>query len=68
MMVAVPKAFAAGVMVTVRFAPLPPKTMFALGTSAVLLEVAVTVKIAAASSKSPTVKAMALVAVSSLVA
>ena len=32
--VAVPNWFASGVTVTVRFAPLPPNTMFALGTSA----------------------------------
>ncbi len=57
---------AAGVTVTVRFAPLPPSTMFALGTSDVLLEVAVTVKLPAAVSTSPTVKARAEVAVSSL--
>ncbi len=65
-MVAVPDPLAAGVTVTVRFAPLPPSTMFALGTSDVLLEVAVTVKLPAAVSTSPTVKARAEVAVSSL--
>ena len=53
--------------VTVRLAPLPPKTMFAFGTSVVLDEVPVRVKLPAAVSTSPMVKAMALVAVSSLV-
>ncbi len=66
-MVVVPVALAAGVSVTVRLAPLPPSTMLAFGTRAGLLEVAVTVKDAAAVSRSPTVKAMAPVAVSSVV-
>ena len=43
--VAVPLWFAAGVTVTVRLAPLPPKTMFASGTSVWFDEVAVTVRL-----------------------
>ena len=43
-MVAVPLWFAAGVTVTVRAAPLPPRTMFASGTSVWFDEVAVTVE------------------------
>jgi hypothetical protein len=38
--VAVPEALAVGVTVSVRLAPLPPKTMFAFGTSAVFEDVA----------------------------
>ena len=41
--VVVPFAFGAGVIVTVRLAPLPPNTMLAFGTSVVLLEVPLTV-------------------------
>ena len=63
--VAVPLAFAAGVTVTVRSAPLPPRTMLESGTSASSLLVAVTVSAVAAVSASPTVKAIAPVAVSS---
>jgi hypothetical protein len=65
--VAVPFWFAAGVTVTVRFAPDPPNTIFAFGTNVVLLELPLTVKDAAAVSVSPTVNEMALVAVSSFV-
>ena len=57
--VAVPLWFAAGVTVTVRAAPLPPMTRFASGTSVWLAEVAVTVRLAAGVSTSPTVKARA---------
>ena len=53
--------------VTVRLAPLPLKVIFALGTRVVLDDVPVGVKLAAGDSMSPMVKAMALVAVSSLV-
>ncbi len=65
--VVTPDALAAGDSVIVRFAPLPPSEMLPLGTSAVLLEVAVTVKLPAAVSASPTVKGIALVGVSSFV-
>src|SRR5436190_1435703 len=51
-MVAVPLWFAAGVTVTVRFAPLPPKAMFALGTSAVSDEPPLTVRLATGVSTS----------------
>ena len=64
--VAEPLAFAAGVTVTVRSAPLPPRTTFASGTSAWLLLVAVTVNAVADVSASPTVNASAPVVVSSL--
>ena len=57
--VAVPNWFASGVTVTVRFAPLPPNTMFALGTNAVFDELPVTARAAAAVSTSPTVNANA---------
>ena len=43
-MVAVPLWLLAGVTVTVRFAPLPPKTMFEVGTKVVLLLLALTFK------------------------
>jgi hypothetical protein len=42
-MVAVPLWPLAGVNVTVRFAPLPPKTMLAFGTNVVLLLLALSV-------------------------
>ena len=51
------KAF--GVTVTVRFAPLPPKTMFASGTNAWLLDLPVNVSAAAGAPTSPTVKGIA---------
>src|ERR1039458_4108245 len=49
---------ALGVTVTVRLLPLPPKIMLALGTRAVLAEVADNARLAAGVSRSPTVKAM----------
>lgn len=55
----------AGVTVTVRLVPVPPNTILPFGTSAVLLELPLTVKAAAEVSRSPTVKGSALVAVSS---
>ena len=61
--VAVPLAPLTGVRVTVRFAPLPPKTMLASGTNAALLEVPVTVKAATGLSRSAMVNAMAPVGV-----
>ena len=65
--VAVPDWLAAGVTVTVRDEPLPPRMMLPSGTSAGLDEVAVTTRLAAAVSRSPTVKAIAPVDVSSFV-
>ena len=56
---------AAGVAVSVREAPEPPNTRFALGMSVVFEEVAVTVSEPAAVSTSPIVNASALVAPSS---
>lgn len=56
-MIATPVA--AGCTVMVRLAPLPPKVRFAFGTAAVLLELAVTIKLAGAVAGSPTVKANA---------
>src|ERR1039458_7474955 len=49
---------AAGLTVTVRLLPPPPKTMLALGISVVLAEAADNVRLAAGVSRSPTVKAM----------
>ena len=63
--VVVPFAFGAGVIVTVRLAPLPPKTMLPFGTSVVLLEVPLTMSEPGAVSTSPTVKPIAPVFVSS---
>ena len=65
--VALPLWLLAGVTVTVRFAPLPPSTMFASGTNVVLLLLPLRSKSATAVSTSPTVTDNALVAVSSLV-
>jgi len=64
-MVLVPFWSAAGVSVTVRLAPLPPTTIPLLGISAVLDELPVTVKLAAAVSLSLTVKVNAPAGVSS---
>ena len=55
------------VTVTVRFAPLPPNTTLATGTSAVLLDPAVSVKAAAAVSTSPTVTVRGPTAVPAIV-
>src|SRR5689334_4881932 len=52
-------------MLTVRFDPLPPKTMFALGTSVGLEDEALTTRLLAADSASPTVNTIAPVDVSS---
>ena len=65
--VVMPNWPSAGVIVAVRFAPLPPSTMLALGTSVVFDEVAVTVSKSAPVSRSSTVKAIAPVGVSSSV-
>ena len=52
----------AGVTITVRFAPLPPNTMFAVGTKVVDEEDLLNVRFAAAVSKSPIVNGIAAVA------
>ena len=52
----------AGVTFTVRLAPLPPRTILALGTIVVFPEVAESVRLAAAVSASPTVNEIAEVA------
>jgi hypothetical protein len=59
---AVPDCPAAGVTVTVRFAPLPPSTIFAVGTSVVEEEDLVSVRLPAAVSASPIVNGIAAVA------
>ena len=61
-MEAVPDLPAAGVTVTVRFAPEPPNTMLAVGTSVVDDDVPETVRLAAAVSASPIVNGIAAVA------
>lgn len=48
----------AGITVTFRLVPLPPKTMFELGTRDGLLELADNVRLEAAVSASPIVKGM----------
>ena len=63
--VAVPVLSAAGVTLTVRFAPLPPKSMFALGTSVVLDDVADSVSEPAEVRSSPMRKGSAPVSLSS---
>src|SRR5437867_1674336 len=62
-MVAVPVWLRAGVTVTVRLAPEPPKTMLALGTNAGLEEAPETTRLPAEVCASPTVKATGAVAV-----
>src|SRR6266481_4325411 len=64
----VPFWLVAGVTVTARFVPVPPKTTLAAGTSVRLLEVLVKVKLAAAVSTSPIMKGIGPVDVSSLMA
>src|ERR1043166_2868701 len=56
----------AGVMMRARLVPLPPKTMFAVGTRVRLEEVPLTVRLAAAVSTSPIMKGITPVEVSSL--
>lgn len=58
-MVAVPLCPTAGVNVTVREAPAPPKTRFAFGSTVVLLDDPVTINDATGVTLSPTVKANA---------
>ena len=65
--VVLPNWLSAGVIVAVRFAPLPPKTMLALGTRVVFDDVAATTRVPAAVCASPTINGMAPVATSSLV-
>src|ERR1051325_2775881 len=62
-----PNWFVAGVIVTVRLAPLPPNTMLWVGMSVGFDEPAVKVRLPAAVSTSPIVKLMAPVEVSSLI-
>src|SRR5947208_6955575 len=62
-MVAVPVWLRAGVAVTVRLAPEPPKTMLATGTKVGLEEVSERIRLPAAVCASPTVKGMGAVAV-----
>src|SRR5436189_18377 len=59
--VAVPVLPDAEVTVTVRFAPLPPSTMLAVGTRVVEEEALVSVRFAAAVSASPMVNGIAAV-------
>ena len=65
-MVLMPLWLEAGVMLIVRFAPVPARAMFVFGTRVVFDEVAVTVKEPGVST-SPTVKAILPVAMSSFV-
>src|SRR6185436_3775274 len=67
MMVAAPLWLAAGVIVTVRLAPLPPNTMFPLGTNVGLDEPPLTARLPGAVWASPTVKLSAPVVPSSLI-
>src|SRR5438552_764626 len=62
----VPTWLVAGVTVTARLVPLPPKTMLALGTNVRLVDVALRVRLPAAVSTSPIMNAMGPVEVSSL--
>src|ERR1043166_2692943 len=66
--VVAPNWFCAGVSVTVRLLPLPPRTIFELGTRAGFEELPVTTRLPAGVSISPTVKAIAPLGVSSLMA
>ena len=54
--VAVPVSPAVGVMVTVRFAPLPPSTMVLAGTSVTFEDAANSVRLSGSVSASPMVK------------
>src|SRR5215831_7487083 len=64
--VVTPDWLAAGVIVTVRFAPLPPNAKLVFGTSVRLDEVALTVRLPTGVSASPTVKAIVPEGVSSV--
>ena len=67
-MVAEPVWLGAGIIVTERLVPLPPSTMLEFGTRVKFAELAETVNVAAGVSTSPTVKGIAVVTVSSIVA
>src|SRR5205814_1331078 len=67
-MVAVPVWFVAGVIVTVRLDPLPPKTMLLTGTSVGLEDDALRTRLEAGVSTSPTVKPIGPEEVSWLIA
>src|SRR4029077_10593100 len=60
-MVALPVCPPAGVTATVRLAPLPPNTIFPLGTSPGLDDAALNCRFAAATSASPTVNGIGAV-------
>src|SRR5439155_14351045 len=66
-MVALPDWFVAGINVTVRLEPLPPKRILPFGTSPGLEEVPLTVRLEAGLSASPTVKLIGPVEVSWLI-
>ena len=66
-MVALPDWFVAGINVTVRLEPLPPKRILAFGTSPGLEEVPLTIRLEAGLSASPTVKLIGPVELSSAV-
>ena len=66
-MVELPLPVVAGVMTTVRLAPLPPKEMFASGTNAGFDELPASAKLPGGVSASPTVNAIAEVGVFSFV-
>ena len=59
----VPVWFGAGVSVTVRLEPLPPKKMFAFGSKVMFDDTAVTTRLVAGVSRSPTVKEIGVVGV-----
>ena len=67
LMVALPDWFAAGITVTVRLEPLPPKTILPFGTSPGFEDVPLTTRLEAGLSASPTVKLIGPVEVSSAV-
>ena len=66
-MVELPLPVVAGVMTTVRLAPLPPNTMFASGTNAGFDELAASARLPGGVSASPMVNAIAEVGVFSFV-
>ncbi len=66
-MVAIPLWFASGVTLTVRFPPLPARTIFPFGISDVLFDDPVTARVAKGVSTSVTVNANAPVELSSLI-
>src|SRR5215469_15242462 len=60
---AVPVWFGAGVSVTVRLEPLPPRTMLALGSKVAFEDTPATTRFVAGVSRSPTVNGMGTVEV-----